>query len=154
MHLIEDVERRFLPTLREAGAAIAKDYPYVKVDAGYSNPFGEATDSPGHAIGISCLLKNADSDQPDEVVLEIVISQLKSTPVIEADVIWGHPSGYIEMEILPKPVPIDVEVLGAIERDLSRLIRTLRAAIERGKPSLLNDRSNATSSQSSGPTSR
>jgi hypothetical protein len=92
------------------------------------------TTSPGHSLGISCLLKHANSDLPDEIVLEIVCSNLKSDPAINADVVWGHPSGYVESEVYPESVPVTEESLNAVETALPKLISVLKASIERGMP--------------------
>lgn len=127
------LEQRFLASLQVAAADIKTEFRHVRAQA-YSQPFGQATDSPGHAMGLSCFFPQAPDDQPDEVVLEIVLGGAwNPVPSIEVNVIWGYP-GQVEADLFPVPVPLSDAVIQQIECELPRLLAVLRSAVQRGRP--------------------
>jgi hypothetical protein len=68
--VVRELERRFLPALRAAEAEINAGFPGVRAGT-WSQPHGQATDSPGHIIAVSCFFPDAPTDQPDEVTLQL-----------------------------------------------------------------------------------
>jgi len=134
IELVRELERQFLPSLRAAEAEINASVPGVQAGA-WSQPHGQATDSPGHVIALSCCLADAPPDQPDEVTLELCFGGVTGpTPTFEADVVWGHP-GQVEADLFPGPVPLTEDALRIAERELPRLIQALWSAVRRGGPS-------------------
>jgi hypothetical protein len=132
------LERRFLPALRAAEAEINAGVSGVRA-AVWSQHFGQATDSPGHVIALSCFFPNAPPDQPDEVSLELSFGGVTGpNPTVEADVVWGHP-GQAEADLFPRPVPLTEESLRRVEIELPRLIEVLWSAVRRGRPSGTGD---------------
>jgi hypothetical protein len=133
LDLIRDLERRFLPRLRSAGAEIGAAFPEVRVQ-GWSQTHGQKTDSPGHVIGLSCVFLRARADQPDEVVLELCFGDVfGAAPTVDVDVIWGHP-GQLELDLFPGKVTLSSQALDTIEAALPRLVEALRVAVRRGRP--------------------
>ncbi len=132
--IVQELERRFLPSLHKMAEEISREFPSVKVNV-WSHSIGSRTNYQGHNIGIECLFSNANLDQVDNVALSIDVKHLTTVPeIVSADVCWGHPSGYIEAELLQVPVAFDEDVLGKLEDGLQELYSALRTAIERGQP--------------------
>jgi hypothetical protein len=131
--LVRALERRFLPALRDAAAEINAGVPGARAGV-WSQPLGQATDSPSHVIALSCLLPDAPPGQPDEVTLELCFGGVTGpAPTVEADVVWGHP-GHLEADLFPRPVPLTEEALRIVEGELPRLVEALGSAVRRGRP--------------------
>ena len=131
--VIRELERRFLPALRAAQAEINADFPAVRAKV-WSQPHGQATDSPGHVIALSCFFPEAATDQPDELTLEVCVAGVRGpTCLISADVIWGYP-GRVEMELFDSSVAMSTDALQRIEAELPRLVEVLRTAVANGPP--------------------
>jgi hypothetical protein len=131
--LVQALERRFLPALREAENGINANVAGVQAGV-WSQPQGQATDSPGHVIALSCFFPNAPPDQPDEVTLELCFGGVSGRgPTVEADVVWGHP-GQVEADLFPHPAPLTEETLRIVEGELPELIEALWSAVRRGRP--------------------
>ncbi len=132
--VVRELERRFLPSLYKIAEEISREFPNVKANV-RSYSVGSRTDYQGHFVGIECLFSKANTTQVDNVTLSIGVRHLPTVPeIVSADVSWGHPSGYIEAELLQVPAAINEDVLGKLENGLQELYSALRAAIERGQP--------------------
>jgi hypothetical protein len=128
-----NMERRFLPALRAAQSEFSADFPDVRTTA-WSQSCGEATDSPGQVIGLSCFFPQAPLDQPDEVSLTLSIGGVRGPgPTLDVDVCWSDPGG-LEADLFPKTVPLSEEALQKVDAELPRLIEVLRTAVRRGRP--------------------
>src|SRR4051794_37378364 len=131
--VVRDLVLLFLPALRAAGAEISAGFPGVRAQA-WSQPHGQATDSPGHVIALSCLFPDAPPDQPDQVTLELCFGGVRGpSPAVEAGVIWSYP-GQVEADLFPGAVALSEGALRRIESGLPRLVEHLRAAVRRGRP--------------------
>jgi hypothetical protein len=132
--VVHELERRFLPSLYNMAEEISQKFPNVKVDV-WSHSVGSKTEYQGHNIGIDCRLSNVNPDQVDNVALIIDVRHLTTAPEIAyAEVCWGHPSGYLEAELLEAPADFDDSLLGILEDGLQELHSALCAALERGHP--------------------
>jgi hypothetical protein len=133
-NVIQDLERRFLPSLHKMAEEISQELPNVEAKV-YSYSVGSRTDYQGHDIGIDCLFSDATHNQVDNVALSISVRHLTTIPEFDsADVCWGHPSGYVEAELLQVPVAVNEDVLVKLEDGLEELYNALRAAIASGRP--------------------
>src|SRR5207248_786896 len=119
--LVRELEWRFVPALRAAETEINAGFPGVRAGV-WSQPHGQATDSPGHVIALSCVFPDAPPDQPDEVTLELCFGGVRGpSPTLEADVVWSYP-GQLEADLFPGTVAMSAEALGQIEAELPRLL--------------------------------
>ena len=129
----EMLEDRFLPALNVLLDQIQAEHPRVRAQV-FSQPYGQATDTPGRVIGLSCRLPNAEDDQPDEVVLELVFhGKDQRTRTVEANVIWGHP-GQVEADLFPVAVRMDDRSLQHLEEALPILAEALLKALDEAGP--------------------
>jgi hypothetical protein len=129
---VRGLERRFLPALRAAAAEINGGFAGVRAGT-WSQPHGQATDSPGHVIALSCDVP--DQDQRAEVTLELCFGAIQGpSPSVEAHVIWDYP-GQVEADLFPGNVAMNENALQHIEAELPRLVEILRTAVRRGRPS-------------------
>ena len=134
--LVSNLERELLAPFREVAERLCK---FGNVSANvYSQSVGALTEYQGHQIVIDCLLTNAPDDQPDNVSLSVDLQKLTSMPKINADVCWGHPSGYIEAEFSNADLNVSDKVLADLYSQLPHLYDVLVEAIRRKKPSNWN----------------
>lgn len=132
--LVKKLEKKLLPEFEEVAEKIRLEIPNVsaKVES-HSFGFDEYL---GHSFGISCLLTPI-CGEADNVALNVSLSNLVAIQKIHADVCWGHPSGYIEVEF-PIDSKLSVEVtdkiLEDLYQDLPRLYEALFEALRRRKP--------------------
>jgi len=54
-----------------------------------------------------------------------------------ADVVWGHPSGHTEADLLSAPVELSTQHLDEIATGLPELFTALEAALRRGQPAAM-----------------
>jgi hypothetical protein len=134
--LVAQLEEKLLPEFRKIADRINQTIPSVTARASsYSVGYDEYL---SHSIGISCLLQNVD--EPDNIALGVNIFRLNTTPKINADVCWGHPSGHIEAETFTDWTKSDdlpdvsEEVLENLYKNLPRLYEALFKALKRRKP--------------------
>jgi len=87
-------------------------------------------------IYLSALIKDAPTELPDLVDLEISIKELEGgKDIIDVDVVWGHDGhGCVEGSFYSEPITIDEHVLERVYLDLPRLILVLKTAVQRKKP--------------------
>jgi hypothetical protein len=76
--------------------------------------------------------------EADNVALSISLSKLTSTPKLNADVCWGHPSGYLEAEFTSSDLDFNDETLEKLYADLPRLSESLIEAVRRRKPKIID----------------
>ena len=120
-----------LPILKEWEGRLRTEYASVSVNV-YDFPASPVLD--GHCVGIDCVLKEARLDAVDQVALCIDIHHMHATPTIQADVVWGHPSGRIEAELFDGPVAATVKRTEEVVSRVPELIAALQGALRRGFP--------------------
>lgn len=134
MSIVEEIENRFLPRLKEAVVDLQREFPELKINT-WSASVGSLTEYQGHDIGIDCLIPNAPENQPDNIALSIGAMHITTVPKLcTADVCWGAPNAVQELDLVNNPMPCTSETLSQIEVQLPRLIEALRAALRRGHP--------------------
>jgi hypothetical protein len=132
--VVAELERRVLPQLGEAARQIERDFPAARARP-WSAPVGSATAYQGHTVGLECYFPDAPADRPDSLGLEISVWHLTTAPELaEAHVVWNHPSGACEIDLVESPVPYSAEALAAVEGQLGELVEAVRRAVARGKP--------------------
>ena len=135
MDPVHELRLTLLPVLQLWQQQLRASHPDVVVTL-WDSPTGSATDCQGHDIGLDCLLKSASPDEPDNVALSVALKHLRTEPMIHsADVVWGHPSGHIEAELLPSPVAFSEANLRKVAERLPVLLSALQQALLRGRPS-------------------
>jgi len=133
MNAIKELENRLLPRLREFTAHLRSAYPRVKSHV-HSLPEARSSECQGHNLCIDCLLPDVPTERPDNASLSICVLHLTTTPMLSADVAWGHPSGTIVDELAQQPIPFSDAALTQLESALPRLTQSLESAIKRGAP--------------------
>lgn len=133
--IVYDLESRFRQRLEAHAEAIRKEFPDVEANI-WSGAVGSRTDYQGHDIGIDCGIGGVSNNQPNNVALIIGVMHLTTEPVIcEAEVVWGHPSGRVEIDLLgDTDVPYADMQIAVVEDRLDELVAALRGALRRGKP--------------------
>ena len=132
--LVATLEEQLIASFRELAKSICSQFSNVSAEV-HSHSVGALTENQGHLIGIDCLLLDAPDDQPDNVALSVDLQHLTTIPKVDADVCWGHPSGYIEAEFSSESLEVSDEVLRDLYSQLPRLCKSLIEAIGRRKPS-------------------
>jgi hypothetical protein len=132
---IINLERRILPLLEAAAQELSREFPSVRIRT-ESSSVGSKTSLQGHHVAISCIVADdRPREEPDLVDLLVGIRHLTTEPELESlYVCWGHPSGYVELELLDRPVPLDDAAWSSAEAAVPRLVEALRSAIKRGRP--------------------
>ncbi|MDX3970107.1 MAG: hypothetical protein QHD01_26385 [Bradyrhizobium sp.] len=125
---------RLMPILQRWEQELRRDNPNLTTNI-YDWPVGELTTWQGHDIGIDCLFKNVAPEWPDNVALSVSLKHLDKSPSLHsADVVWGHPSGYVEASLLPTSVEFSPNHLAKVIEGLPELFTALKQAIRRGRP--------------------
>jgi len=134
MDALAETRAKILPLLQSWAQRLAADHPGIAVHV-FDVSVGAGTGYQGHAIGIECTLPAAEPGQPDTVALGIALKHLNARPIIDSvDVVWGHPSGRLEADILPAPVDFSGERLTDLIGRLPDLLAGLERALRRGRP--------------------
>jgi len=134
MNIVEEVERRFLSSLKTTQEEISNEFP--KVNARLTSfRGGSLTDNLSHVFAIECLLTTASANQTDNVALDILLEHIDTRPTIYSSITWGHPSGYTEAEAFPEVISVSDDALTELEARLPFLCDRLKAVLARGKPS-------------------
>ncbi len=134
MDPVSQFRASLLPILQVWEQELVREYPDVKVNI-YDCPVGKPTNWQGHDIGIACTFRNVAPEWPDHVALSASLKRLHKTPSIDsADVVWGHPSGYVEASVLPASVEFSSDRLVELIERLPELFTALKQAIRRGRP--------------------
>jgi hypothetical protein len=123
-----------LPILQVWQNELRTEFPDVTTNI-YDWSVGNLTDWNGHDIGIECLFKQAARDSPDNLALSVSLKHVHKAPaLVSADVVWGDPSGYIEVSVLPACIEFSPDDLAELIKRLPELFTALRQAIRRGRP--------------------
>lgn len=144
--LVEKLEKRLLPEFEEVAEKILQEILHIKVDV-YSLPCGSLTTYQGHDFHIDCILmdiatlmENPD-DLPDNIALTVGLGHLTTIPKFYADVVWGYPSGSLEVRfkdddgMFPdEGMIVTDEILEELYQDLPRLYEALFEALRSRKP--------------------
>ena len=88
-------------------------------------------------MALSCLITDDDRlrEVPDLVELVVGIQHLNTNrELADLYVCWGHPSGYVELDLLDKPIPLDDAAWAMAEAAVPRIVSALRDALARGRP--------------------
>jgi hypothetical protein len=131
--VIKELEDRLLPKLRKFAEEISEQFPTVKATV-WSAPVGSLTDYQCHDLGIDCLLSDVGPDETDDVALSIGVKHRATTPLLEAGVYWGAPSGHVEIELFPDPIEATAETIQELEAGLPLLYDAIKTAVRRGQP--------------------
>src|SRR5262249_30961204 len=123
------------PCSRQQPRNLSREFPSVRIRT-ESSSVGSKTSLQGHHVAISCIVADdRPREEPDLVDLLVGIRHLTTEPELESlYVCWGHPSGYVELELLDRPVPLDDAAWSSAEAAVPRLVEALRSAIKRGRP--------------------
>lgn len=128
-------EAELMPTFRRLAEEISRTYPHVVTEV-WSSPVGSTASLQGHIMGVECLVKDAPLDVSDNVALSINLAHLSSRPQLSsADVCWGHPSGYVEADLISEPLDLSEAVVERVKAELPTLEAALKAAVARRIPS-------------------
>jgi hypothetical protein len=134
MDPVSQLRASLLPILQGWEQELRTEFPNWSINI-YDWPIGAATDWDGHNIGIDCLFKEAALDEPDNLALSVSLKHVHQAPsLVDADVVWGHPSGYAEARLLPACVEFTPENLAEVIERLPELLTALKQAIRRGRP--------------------
>jgi hypothetical protein len=134
MDPVSQLRASLLPILQAWEQELRREYPDLTTSI-YDGAVGTLTDWRGHDIGIECMFKNAAPGWPDNLALSVSLKHLHKTPSIDsADVVWGHPSGYVEANVLPASVEFSPNRLVELIERLPELFTALKGAIRRGRP--------------------
>jgi hypothetical protein len=128
----QELQDRLAAPLRVLAAEIAGEFPSVRVVESFSTLPARSNSC---LLGLSCILAATRPSQPDLVDLSISVTDLTTTPRIDsADVCWGHPSGWVELEVFEEPVVLTDEAVGKLREQMPNLAAALRRALRRGRP--------------------
>ena len=129
------LELRLLPILDAAAAQLRRDFPTFRIST-EAHSVGRLTERQGHMIAISCLMPEiVAKDAADLVDLVVEIQHLTTEPELsDLYLCWGHPSGRIELDLLPAPVLLDEKAWQLAEQSVPVLVEALRNALLRGRP--------------------
>lgn len=139
--LVKKLEEKLLPEFQKIVYEINETIPNVIANV-QSFETGSATDYQGYDFYISCIFTdNLLAEESDNIALGVELCNLTTTPRINADVCWGHPSGYVEANFPDYWIGssndwliVTDEVLEDLYKDLPRLYEALFEALERRKP--------------------
>ncbi len=119
---------------RELASELARRHPEAHFSV-QSVPFGSGVYL-GHMLYVQCAWSGRGPDEPDNVVLEVEVFHLTTTPRVNADICWGH--GRVEAEFatewtsdkdLPEATPATLERLAA---QMPELMDEFRRVVARG----------------------
>jgi hypothetical protein len=134
MDPVSQLRAGLLPILQVWEQKLRREYPDVTTKI-YDCPIGQRTDWQGHDIGIECLFKNTAPEWPDNLAMSVSLKHLRKTPSIDsADVVWGHPGGYVEASLLSASIEFSSDRLAELIERLPELFTALKQAIQRGRP--------------------
>ena len=128
MTTIQELEARLMPLLEEMGHNLWEQLPSTSVCV-YSRPSYR-----GRGFFIDCVVGGLPPKDVDNVALTIDTSDWKTTPRINADICWGHPSRHLEAEVFEEPQPLTEESVQFVLEQLPRLYAALYKALERRAP--------------------
>ena len=134
--LVCELEDNLLGIFQTEAARLSAKFPNAKIHV-YSHSVGR-TDNQGHGLGIDCLLTNTPLEQSDNIALSVSLVNLTTEPKVNADVCWGHSSGYVESSFYDGWSSSDdwpdatKQVLEKLYEGIPQLLEALEVALERG----------------------
>lgn len=130
--VVQNLESRFRQRLEVHAKTVRGEFPGVEVEV-----WSWGTPADWHNIGIDCLIADVPLDRPNNVALIIEVMDLATEPKLcDAMVIWGHPSGTVEADLLDRDhMPYSEASIAIVEEGLDDLVAALRAPLRRGAPS-------------------
>lgn len=127
----------FEQPFRDLAAELVCRHPEAHFSV-HSLPVGTGTAYQGHMLCVECVWLGRGPDEPDNVLLEVELCHLTSTPRVNADICWGH--GRIEVELAtgwssnadwPVATPAVLQQLSA---RMPTLMGEFRRVVARGWP--------------------
>ncbi|MEG1329130.1 MAG: hypothetical protein RSD99_29775 [Janthinobacterium sp.] len=128
--LVRQLENDLLPLFRAALPALAAAAPQALASV-FAFSSGTASAFQDYHFGISCLLDDVSDDAPEEVALLVSVTGLESDARLSAQVVWGQPSGRVEMQ-----AELQADDLPALHAALPGLVDGLTQAASRGTPAI------------------
>ena len=128
--LVRQLENDLLPLFRAALPPLAAAAPRVLASV-FAFSSGTASAFQDFHFGISCLLADVSevpADAPEEVALLVSVTGLDAGARLSAQVVWGQPSGLVEMQA-------ELEA-GDLHAALPGLLASLQQAVCRGRPNV------------------
>ena len=126
--LVLQLENDLLPLFRAALPPLAAAAPRALASV-FAFSSGTASAFQDYHFGISCLLDDVSDDAPEEVALLVSVTGLESSARLSAQVLWGQPSGQVEMQ-----AEALADELQALHAALPSLLAGLQQAASRGAP--------------------
>jgi hypothetical protein len=133
MQLIHQLEQRLLPELNRISSGLEVEFPEYEFSV-FSNSGGDLTPNPWHVMGVSCLLHKDWDNLPNDVMIQITAFSLKSTPELEAGIVWDD-TLETEYQLFATPAPASNETLEKIGRALPDLAEELKKVIRKWRSS-------------------
>jgi hypothetical protein len=130
-HVVEELERQFLPTFEAMAEQLRSQFPNVQINA-CSHTVGAKTAHQGHYLWIDCCFRYAPPDIADNVALGIGVTHIDSDPhLCDLSVTWGADSTdeCISTNLLESSIPWSPDAIHCIEDALPALFTTLAAAL-------------------------
>jgi hypothetical protein len=128
---VQDLERRFLPKLRDLERSLKATYPMLQFEI-WSGSTGGLTEYQGHDVGLECMFPNAQSHEANCVALMVGIKHLTSAPLLcDASVGWcagSHPD--VELSLIQDPLPLSTSALESVESRFLELAIVFDEAIQ------------------------
>ncbi|WP_219114452.1 hypothetical protein [Janthinobacterium sp. UMAB-56] len=128
--LVRQLETDLLPLFHAALPPLAAAAPQVLASV-FAFSSGTASAFQDYHFGISCLCEEVPDDQPEEVALLVSVSGLEASARLSAKVVWGQPSGLVEMQ-----AELQAGELQALHAALPGLLACLQQAASRGRPGI------------------
>jgi hypothetical protein len=128
--LVLQLENDLLPLFRAALPPLAAAAPRVLASV-FAFSSGTASAFQDYHFGISCLLEEVADDAPEEVALLVSVTGLDAGARLSAKVVWGQPSGRVEMQAGRQASDLD-----ALHAALPGLLAALQQAASRGGPGM------------------
>jgi hypothetical protein len=131
-HVLGAFDRPF----RELAAELARRHPEAHFSV-QGVPFGTGAYL-GHMLFVECFWPGRGPDDPDNVLLEVELCHLATTPRVNADICWGHgpveaefASGWASDDDWPEATSAVLEQLSA---RMPELMDEFRRVVARGWP--------------------
>jgi hypothetical protein len=129
---VHNLECALMPHFRVIREGLSEEFPEVEHQV-YSNSGGDLTPHPWHVMGVSCLLHRDWDNPPNEVMIQVSVTSIKSQIMLEAYVMWDYILTAVN-DLFPRPVPISAEAITEVEKRLPELLEVLKVEVRRGKP--------------------
>jgi hypothetical protein len=131
MSAATELERVFLPLLREEERAVSARYPLFRFSTGASS-VGGSTPYQGHQVWLDCVFPDATLKEEDLLSVVVRATQLTTEPKLsEATVAWGngrYPPG--KAELISQPVALTREAMNEVAARMPELFAVFRSALQ------------------------